>query len=183
REMTLWMEAKHDNIVPMLGITHGFSGEGFAMVSPWIGGGTLAQYLEVHAGTIHSKKKLTLLQDTARGLTYLHSRKIVHGDLTTNNIMLNHNGKAMLIDFGLSHVLDGSCLTPSPARPGAVRFAAPELFGAEGAIGQFTGEDSLVDLQSPMPNVRSDIYSLGCVMLAVGASQTVAILPKSLLTV
>lgn len=100
--------------------------------------------------------------------------------------MLNHNGKAMLTDFGLSHVLegiDGSCLTPSPARPGAVRFAAPELLGAEGAIGQFTGEDSPVDLQSPMPNVRSDIYSLGCVMLAVGASQTVAILPKSLLTV
>lgn len=84
--MTLWMEAKHDNIVPMLGITDGFSDEGFAMVSPWIGGGTLARYLEVHAGTIHNRKKLTLvggilydhatysiilqLQDTARGLTY-----------------------------------------------------------------------------------------------------------------
>lgn len=59
--MTLWMEAKHDNIVPMLGITDGFSDEGFAMVSPWIGGGTLARYLEVHAGTIHSRKKLTLV--------------------------------------------------------------------------------------------------------------------------
>jgi hypothetical protein len=101
--------------------------------------------------------------------------------------MLNHNGKAMLINFRLSHVLegiDGSCLTPSPARPRAVRFAAPELLGAEGAIvGQSTGEDSPVDFQSPMPNVRSDIYSLGCVMLTVGASQIVAILPKSLLTV
>jgi hypothetical protein len=70
----------------MLGITDGFSDGGFAMVSPWIEGGTLARYLEVHAGTIHSRKKLTLvdeilynhatysnilqLQDTARGLVY-----------------------------------------------------------------------------------------------------------------
>jgi hypothetical protein len=50
------MEAKHHNIVPMLGITDGFSDGGFAMVSPWIEGGTLARYLEVHTGTIHEEK-------------------------------------------------------------------------------------------------------------------------------
>jgi hypothetical protein len=55
------MEAKHDNIVPMLGITEGFSEEGFAMVSPWMNGGTLTQYLQVHAGKIHSRKKLILV--------------------------------------------------------------------------------------------------------------------------
>jgi serine/threonine protein kinase len=82
--------------------------------------------------------------------------------------MLDDNDKAMLIDFGLSNVLggiDGSCLTPSPARPGAVRFAAPELLGVEEAISQPTGETS------PMPNMCSDIYSLGCVMLNVGVSR------------
>ncbi|KAG2342792.1 kinase-like protein [Suillus weaverae] len=174
REMKLWIEAKHDNIVPMLGITDGFSEEGFAMVSPWIKGGTLARYLQVHVGTIHSKTKLALLKDTAKGLAYLHSRQIVHGDLTTNNIMLGDNDKALLIDFGLSNVLegiDGSCLTPSPARPGAVRFAAPELLGVEEAISQPTGETSPVHHQSPMPNVHSDIYSLGCVMLNVLTEQ------------
>ncbi|KAG2132551.1 kinase-like domain-containing protein [Suillus cothurnatus] len=169
REMKLWMEAKHDNIVPMLGITEGFSEEGFAMVSPWVNGGTLARYLQVHAGKIHSRKKLTLLKDITQGLAYLHSRQIIHGDLTTNNIMLDDNDKAMLIDFGLSNVLggiDGSCLTPSPARPGAVRFAAPELLGVEEAISQPTGETS------PMPNMCSDIYSLGCVMLNVLTEQS-----------
>ncbi|KAG1890092.1 kinase-like domain-containing protein [Suillus subluteus] len=174
REMKLWMGAKHDNIVPMLGITEGFSEEGFAMVSPWMKGGTLAQYLRDHAGTIHSRKKMTLLRDTAKGLAYLHSRQIVHGDLTTNNIMLDDNDKALLIDFGLSNVLegiDGSCVTPSPARPGAMRFAAPELLGMEETISQPTGETSPVHHQSPMPNMYSDIYSLGCVMLNVLTEQ------------
>ncbi|KAG1871233.1 kinase-like domain-containing protein [Suillus subalutaceus] len=174
REMKLWMEAKHDNIVPMLGIAEEFSKTGFAMVSPWMKGGTLALYLQVHAGAIHSKKKLTLLKDTAKGLAYLHSRQIVHGDLTTNNIMLDDNDKALLIDFGLSNVLegiDGSCLTPSPARPGAVRFAAPELLGVKEAISQPTGKTSPMHYQSPMPNKHSDIYSLGCVILNVLTEQ------------
>jgi len=35
----------------------------------------------------------------------LHSRKIVHGDLTTSNMLL-HNNKIYLIDFGLGEISD-----------------------------------------------------------------------------
>ncbi|KAG1821206.1 kinase-like domain-containing protein, partial [Suillus variegatus] len=172
REMKLWMAARHDNIVPLLGIAEGFTEEGFAMVSPWKGGGTLALYLRDHEGNIPCRKKLTLIKDVTIGLAYLHSRKIVHGDLTTTNVVLDESGKALLIDFGLSNVLGGmagSCLSLSVARPGAVRFAAPELLVAEEATSQPTGMDSAVDNESPVliPNVPSDIYSLGCVMLNV----------------
>ncbi|KAG1751387.1 kinase-like domain-containing protein [Suillus paluster] len=141
REIKLWMAARHENIVPMLGITKGFSEESFAMVSPWMEGGTLAQYLERHKGNIPCRKKLTLMKDIASGLAYLHSRQIVHGDLTTNNIMLDDNERALLIDFGLSNMLGDSSLSLPAARPGAVRFAAPELLGVEEATSQPTGGD------------------------------------------
>lgn len=172
REMKLWMAARHENIVPLLGIAEGFTEEGFAMVSPWMGGGTLALYLRDHEGNIPCRKKLTLIKDVTIGLAYLHSRKIVHGDLTTTNVVLDESGKALLIDFGLSNVLGGmagSCLSLSVARPGAVRFAAPELLVAEEATSQPTGMDSAVDNEPPVlvPNVPSDIYSLGCIMLNV----------------
>ncbi|KAG1790794.1 kinase-like domain-containing protein [Suillus plorans] len=170
REMRLWMAARHDNIVPLLGIAEGFTEEGFAMVSPWMGGGTLALYLRDHEGNIPCRKKIDF--DVTIGLAYLHSRKIVHGDLTTTNVVLDDSGKALLIDFGLSNVLGGmagSCLSLSVARPGAVRFAAPELLVAEEATSQPTGMDSAVDNEPPVsiPNVPSDIYSLGCIMLNV----------------
>ncbi|KAG0707123.1 kinase-like domain-containing protein [Suillus ampliporus] len=174
REMKLWMEARHENIVPMLGITEGFSEEGFAMVCPWMEGGTLAQYLKDHKGNMPFRNKMTLIKDIASGLAYLHSRQIVHGDLTTQNIMLDDSERALLIDFGLSNVLGGmvgSCLSLSIARPGAVRFAAPELLGVEEAASQSTGECSPVHNQSPMPDVHSDVYSLGCVMLNVLTEQ------------
>ncbi|KAG1752800.1 kinase-like domain-containing protein [Suillus lakei] len=168
REMALWMKAKHKNIVPMLGITDKFCEEGFAMVSPWMNGGTLAQYIGDHKGNMTCRKKMTLIKDIINGLAFLHSLGIVHGDLTTNNIMLDDNELALLIDFGLSHVLgvsdSNSCLALSPARPGAVRFAAPELLDVEGATNQPRSQD---DYEPPMPDMASDIYSLGCVMLNV----------------
>ncbi|KAG2055315.1 kinase-like protein [Suillus hirtellus] len=192
REMKLWMAARHENIVPLFGIAEGFTEEGFAMVSPWMGGGTLALYLRDHEGSIPCSKKLTLIKDVTTGLAYLHSQNIVHGDLTTvrgvsviqyntdntkrtfwqTNVVLDESGKALLIDFGLSNVLSGmagSCLPLSVARPGAVRFAAPELLVAEEATSQPTGMDSAVNNEPPVliPNVPSDIYSLGCVMLNV----------------
>ncbi|KAG0694610.1 kinase-like domain-containing protein [Suillus ampliporus] len=188
REMKLWMEARHKNIVPMLGITYGFSGTGFAMVSPWMKGGTLAQYLKDNKENMSCRKKMTLvrkswynhtacpnilqMKDIATGLAYLHSRHIVHGDLTTKNIMLDDSGRALLIDFGLSNVLEGmvgSYLSLSAARPGAVRFAAPELLGVEEATSQPIGKDSPVHDQ--LADMRSDIYSLGCVMLNVLTEQ------------
>ncbi|KAG2128949.1 kinase-like domain-containing protein [Suillus bovinus] len=175
REMKIWQTAIHENIVRMLGITDGFSEECFAMVSRWMEGGTLAQYLRDHEENIPCMKKLTLIKDVTFGLEYLHSHLIVHGDLTTNNVMLDdESGRALLIDFGLSNVLDGmagSCYSLSAARPGAVRFAAPELFIVGEATSQPTGKSLAVDNVNEslliMPNMPSDIYSLGCVMLNI----------------
>ena len=36
----------------------------------------------------------------------MHSRRIVHGDLTTSNVILDETGKIYLIDFGLSSMSD-----------------------------------------------------------------------------
>ncbi|KAG1752802.1 kinase-like domain-containing protein [Suillus lakei] len=168
REMRLWMEARHENLVPVLGITDGFSENGFAIVYPWMQGGSLARYLNDNERNIPHRKKMTLVKDAASGLAYLHSRQIVHGDLTTNNVMLDDGGRALLSDFGFSNILSGmadSCLSLSAARPGAIRFAAPELLGVEEAPSQTTGKGSPVDNEPPMPDIHSDIYSLGCVML------------------
>lgn len=43
---------------------------------------------------------LKLSRDIARGMEYLHSRDVVHGDLKGKNVLISNEGRALLCDFG-----------------------------------------------------------------------------------
>lgn len=48
---------------------------------------------------------MSIYNQVMKGLTYLHSKKIVHGDLKLNNILIKKNGTKFIVkisDFGLS---------------------------------------------------------------------------------
>ena len=45
REIKVWLNLKHDNVLPLLGTTMGF-GRFPAMVCPWAENGTLTSYLK-----------------------------------------------------------------------------------------------------------------------------------------
>ncbi len=65
--------------------------------------------------------------DIARGIHYLHSRKIIHFDLKSNNILLTEDGKtAKIADVGLAAVLNDAYMSVSGTR-GAFAWAAPEV--------------------------------------------------------
>ena len=46
-------------------------------------------------------ERRSLLEDLGRQVGYLHSAGIVHGDLTTSNIILSSDSRPFLIDFGM----------------------------------------------------------------------------------
>jgi serine/threonine protein kinase len=104
----------------------------------------------------------------------VHSVPVVHGDLTPvrqvisgpflgisspfsqNNVLLNNEQRAVLMDFGLSSMLLGqgyTYLQRSQAQPGAIRYTAPELLDPDAFV---------------PPDTRSDVYSFGCLALHVG---------------
>jgi serine/threonine protein kinase len=82
----------------------------------------------------------------ANALEYAHAREIVHRDVKSSNIMIDRNGRPVLMDFGIAHAFDTEGLT----RTGTV-IGTPEYMSPEQARGMRV--DS-----------RSDIYSLGVVM-------------------
>lgn len=53
-----------------------------------------------------SELKPFILADVAKGLGYLHSCKIIHRDLTANNILLTDTFDAKISDFGQAKVID-----------------------------------------------------------------------------
>ena len=62
-----------------------------------------------------------------RALHYCHSViKVVHRDIKPDNIMLNHNREAVLIDFGLSALVEQD--EKLNTNMGSYMFFAPEMF-------------------------------------------------------
>jgi len=105
------------------------------------------------------------IYDIAKGLMYLHSLNLVHGDVKGTNILVRSTGRACLADFGLSTLLGDNILVWPSLDPGlgcsggTARWRAPELF-----LHESVEEDST-------PTPASDVYSFACVAYEVLTGQ------------
>lgn len=52
------------------------------------------------------EKHLELSREMGKRIAELHNRNIIHGDLTTSNMILDNKNKINFIDFGLSFISD-----------------------------------------------------------------------------
>jgi serine/threonine protein kinase len=152
-----WKPLRHANILPLCGITYGF-GPVPAIVSPWMSNGSLSTYLDKNYDSLSQARKFSLLADVAAGLQYLHSKEVAHADLTGNNVLISHDGSALVADYGL--LTTYSDLNGTSYIRSNVRWAAPELFEVP----------DTEDVPSS-PKLASDIYSFGCIAYQVLSGQ------------
>jgi len=118
----------------------------FYLVEEFVPGETLAARLRTDPPTIPQTAEL--IAQVAEALDYAHRHRVIHRDIKPSNILLDREGRAHLMDFGLAKrdtdetpvTLDGDVL-------GTPAYMSPE---------QARGESRQVD-------PRSDIYSLGVV--------------------
>ncbi|KAJ7196142.1 kinase-like domain-containing protein [Mycena rebaudengoi] len=155
KEALVWYHLRHDNIVPFLGVdSTTFPGPARAMmVSPWMPLGSVLRYIA------SISTDYAVLNDTIQGLAYLHSAGVVHGDLHCRNILIDYDGRARLVDFGLARFVDSETSLKSSTRGGVPRWMAPELLLAqEGAF-----------RRTP----ASDVWAFGCVSCEIWSGGTV----------
>ncbi|KAF8437620.1 kinase-like domain-containing protein, partial [Boletus edulis BED1] len=162
QEINLWLTLRHANVLPILGTTMSF-GQFPAMVFPWVENGTLTSYLEDHDDNCLCRGQIFgLLKDVASGLQYLHSRSIVHGNLSGTNVLICENGSAYISDYGLSMLLTelGGSTFATPFHVwGTLRWTAPELLDLE--------DDTDEESSRVAPTTQSDVYSFGSIMLQI----------------
>jgi len=96
----------------------------------------------------------------AQGLRYLHTQRVVHGDLRGSNILVDADGNPRICDYGLAFIIEPSEFT-SIKTAGACRWTAPEIMNpphdAKSANALFT--------------IESDIYSFAMTVLEVFTGQ------------
>ncbi|PCH37764.1 kinase-like protein [Wolfiporia cocos MD-104 SS10] len=150
-EAVIWRHLSHPNVTPFLGInTTQFR---LSMVCKWMPKGNIRSYIHAHP----SADRPMLVMDVARGLEYLHSMGVVHGDMKGANILVNGEGRACLSDFGLAAVIyDDSTVnvaTTASFATGTIRWMAPEILDPERAG---------IDVALALP--ESDVYSYAMVV-------------------
>ncbi|MCO5551327.1 hypothetical protein L7F22_004828 [Adiantum nelumboides] len=152
--------------------------------------GQLARLKDADTSTLDWKTRLQIALQSAEALAYLHSEgPIYHGNVISNNILLDHSMNAKLSDYGLSRF--GS------RKPDSNLASKPVLFlrkwpwinigvrrkspgtSAQSQVGtsaQSQVESAYLDLEYPNNNMnqrtdKSDVYSFGVVLLELVTSE------------
>ena len=117
------------------------------IVMEYVDGVTLRHMLN-NGPRILPERALEVIAGVLAALDYAHRHGIVHRDIKPANIMINANGDAKVMDFGIARAMSDAAtsVTATSAVMGTAQYLSPE---------QARGE--LVD-------ARSDIYSTGCVL-------------------
>lgn len=109
------------------------------IVQEWCGLGTLNQKFNLKEipGQGSFPEVIEVAAEIASAASYLHSRGIIHGDLTASNVLLAERRCpkgyiAKVTDFGLARVLDRGASGIKTATMGTVTYMPPELFQLEG---------------------------------------------------
>ncbi|KAK7680538.1 hypothetical protein QCA50_016319 [Cerrena zonata] len=159
REALMWIHLKHPNVIELYGIdTEWFHGTP-CMVMPWVEETNIRSYMAKNQELLTVEQLNVWIIDVANGLTYLHSRGVIHGDLRGANILMENN-VAKLTDFGLS-VFEGQLSRVYRSnRGGACHWLAPEILKPE-----------LFNVISQRPTKQSDVYSFAMVCYEIYASQ------------
>ncbi|NIM90715.1 MAG: protein kinase [Candidatus Aminicenantes bacterium] len=97
-------------------------------------------------GQIPVGKTISIAKQVCEGLSEAHRLGVVHRDLKPNNIMIDKEGNARIMDFGIARSIKGKGITGAGVMIGTPEYMSPE---------QVEGKD--VDQ-------RSDIYSLGIIL-------------------
>ncbi len=134
-----------------------------------IKGETLSARLQ--RGPIPPREAAKLISEVARAVDYAHQRGVLHRDLKPSNILLDHENRPHISDFGLAklvNVAEQQSLTRTGAMVGTPMYMSPEQ--ASGRRSQPLGPSS-------------DVYSLGAVLYhtLIGSPPLIADSPVELL--
>lgn len=115
---------------------------------------------KIHHEKTDLRTLLGYLAQTAEGLAKAHASGIVHRDLKPSNIMINRDGYAKVLDFGLAK------LTERTQSDGEATLAATEVadLTGEGVVLGTVGYMSPEQVRGKVVDHRSDIFSFGCIL-------------------
>ena len=142
-ELKLARKISHRNVCRMFDLG---KAEGTTFITmEFVPGEDLKKFIR-KSGQLGAGRAVSIAKQICEGLMEAHHLGVVHRDLKPQNIMVDEDGNARIMDFGIARSLRGKGITGAGVMIGTPEYMSPE---------QVEGKD--VDQ-------RSDIYSLGIIL-------------------
>jgi serine/threonine protein kinase len=104
------------------------------------------------AGTADFDQALSMIEDMAAGLDYIHSQGLVHSDFKPANCFVTKDGEIKILDLGIARAAEAS-----------IREEGETAFDA-GSLGAMTPAYASCEMFEGLdPDPRDDVYALACV--------------------
>lgn len=143
RETNIMSRLDHPNLSRL--VAQGESGGYPYLVMQYLKGSNLLDVLDANGGKLPLPMVVSMVDQLASALDYLHVRELVHRDLKLSNVLLGPDGKATLLDLGLARSVPS---TTQLTRAGII-WGTPEFMAPEQVLGD------------PKIDGRADLYALG----------------------
>lgn len=140
-EARLAQRLDHPNVVKVMA-TGRDQGRCF-LAMEYVDGVDLRSAMQAHEGPLWPALACALVADACKGLGYAHGRKVVHRDMSPDNVMVDVEGKVRILDFGIARAEETELTTKTGLRKGKIRYMAPEY------------------LRDHVANAQTDVYSMG----------------------
>ncbi|CAI9772200.1 unnamed protein product [Fraxinus pennsylvanica] len=140
---------RHPNLLALRAFYLGPKGEKL-LVFDYMPKGSLTTSLHARVSdtTVDWQTRMNIAKGMARGLLYLHTNvNIIHGNLTSSNVLIDEHNNAKIADYGLSRLMTAAANANVIATAGALGYRAPELSKLKKAT------------------TKTDVYSLGVIIL------------------
>ncbi|MCC5894980.1 MAG: Stk1 family PASTA domain-containing Ser/Thr kinase [Alkalibacterium sp.] len=142
REALSTTELTHPNIVNVVDV-----GEDDTpyIVMEFVDGYDLKEFIKQNQ-PIPYKKTIEIMSQILDAVEYAHNHNIIHRDLKPQNILIDHDEKVKITDFGIAVALSETSITQTNSLLGSVHYISPE------------------QARGSMATKQSDIYSLGILL-------------------
>lgn len=123
QELLLSSQVTHRNVIRIydLGDAQGMK----FITMEYIEGENLHQIVK-ERGKLEVGEAVDIIEQVASGLAAAHRVGIIHRDLKPVNIMRDHSGRVVVMDFGLARTFAGDGMTRTGAMLGTVEYMSPE---------------------------------------------------------